>query len=445
MEALYVVKHDRQRATAYTVRSFDYNKIYEPMDPGAKLYVCVKHDDVLYTLDWVRVAHDYPMLATAATWTDFNNDMDTTDLAVIHKNICVPTTVVDIDPVSKVEVRTATEYFSRTGIQGPTIHSVLHETGINASYGTITNAVRDQPMMSWAAKDIILTKEDSDIDLDFDNSLVVCNGVAVASETHEGELYARGAAPLFKEKIEVDKDVVLVDFGKLGNMTQYRFADLTVQQTIDKELRITTPTDTFKNQTVLLVIAGRMFYPWEFSLLSNELLEIDLKSIGLRYYLNDNGIKRSEGIFNTTTYMYDDIEDYLISFMGSIDDNENFIITIDNPDIMFCAYHKIMDLRTQGHKFHHFTDGLLTNTMTRVIEEYVINEYEEGRLLTSTRARDYKVIKNNDVSRANKVISIGRNNVEQITKDKRHGNDVVDLFKESINSSYTLVTMEANK
>ena len=104
------------------------------------------------------------------------------------------------------------------------IFSVENTNEVTVSYGShILPGVRNNQLVKWKLNDIVFTKNRGS-KVNLNNTIPFVDGVACYPFIYNDELYALEGSKLLVKNTSVNKNIVLVDFSKFGDLTTYRMS-----------------------------------------------------------------------------------------------------------------------------------------------------------------------------------------------------------------------------
>ncbi len=417
-----------------------YTEFVSNCEPTDKIYIAVEHDSVISILNFKKVLHGHPRYRELADWAALEAALDPNELVFYIEDTIIPSMAIDKVGANLIPVESG--IYPTFKVTGPTIHSVSSDNGVRAGYGNHENSVRDDVYSSWMSPDVILTDETAKLHL---NSIVpFCNGVACFPLVNNNEMFALGGCAFLKEDRKwTTRDVTLVDFSPLGDVQLVPFKDCTITGRTTgtkRAMQLKVPVD-IKGKTVIMMLAGRMIYPHQLKLISDDTYYLDLDQMGFRNIVIDNKLKSGDNEFNTMNYYDDDMDGAVLS-LGSDTDTTSFLVIIDNPDVVVSEYPAMHHLMAQGHLFRLFTSGFLTNKKTLSIAEYVRVDYDRAKLLSATTSLKYYTVVQDNPENNNQTVGGSIVYRMECPTERHHDGEV---FKSSLDADFSLITISSKE
>lgn len=430
MDINFILIVNKSTCKAYTKEAMSYGDLIQTKLSFDKIYLVVSDATNELTVSLTNIWKGSPQLLSLSTWSEYEAAF-TEDYLVHEHPIATPHVAADSDGtyVKYVPLAGPKTYVQKT----PHLYSATHDSNISVGYGSADNNVRNDIYTARLAPDVIVTSNDDKINLS--NCLPVTNGVFSYPIVLNDELFAMHSAKYMKEDRIMDREVSLIDFSELGNMSVHRFKDCGIERYgNNKTLKLTTP-ESMVGKTIMMVIAGRLI-PTDHRYITNtnEII-IPVESIGYRNFLISNTVKSGDNFFNTYGYNVDDVNGYM-DFIGSDNDYENFFVFIDNEDILFSETKINQRLGVQGYQFFKDSKGFLINGYDRSLMEYVKIKYDNSELLTTTDPAYFHKIINDNMNSLNRAIA--NTNIANTRCYKEQHRDI-DTFKRGNDYPYYLL------
>ena len=167
---------------------------------------------------------------------------------------------------------------------GPNILSIEYNEDIRVDYGTIDDpTTRNNPNLKFMMPDIIYSQPNKTV-VDFTNSIPLVNGLVAYPEPFNNELWVRDTTKYMYSTHDRSKNLLLVDFGKVGGMSTVRLNDceyLTKEDSLNVVIRL--PEDISMDGTYpILVLGRRMFFNKDYRIIDKRTISIDLNKINFR-------------------------------------------------------------------------------------------------------------------------------------------------------------------
>lgn len=370
MRILYSIVRTNQLCATYTCDKLPYLDFIQNKNKLRSLYCVVQDvDDKVYTISYTKALLANPSLSHCTTW-DAVALVLKDDFMDYKVNICVPLVAKDVGETSSDTKYVSTILPHGVRRESLMVHSSTHNHFIEAGYTNINLNMKDDIHRVNLLPDIYVSCKDPKIKLS--NCVIVCNGVCVRTVKYGDKLYGLGGVKYFKDRRDwIDREVLLLDFTKLGNITNVKLtADNTSYNPATGALEFTSPL-SLTGCSIIPVISGKMVFPWRYRG-TRDGFSINTYLSGIRGSLLSNKLKTGENIFNSSTYE----SNYIFDYFNNLDPNENFVIVIDNKDITYERTKEIYNLCNHAKGLDSRISGLCMDSFDNSILSYVNVKYD---------------------------------------------------------------------
>ena len=334
---LCIIKEDK-RVIAFDKSYMSFSDLISSIKPNDNYYIIANINNTLYSADLINIVNR--CTRDVNTWDLFETYLTSGILFGSEKlspRIKYVWTKQDNKAVAvnpPVEVSTHPIY--RT-INSVIVYPFDLYNDILADFGTRNNpSLRNITGLKSMLNDIIFRKN-VDNTINFNNTIPIINSMVCFPIVYEEELYTPNSTGYLP--IEDNKNILLLDFSPIGNIETIRLKDCVKNTSpISSRLEILLPSNvTTANKSVILVLAGKMFFPNEIYIPSNRLITISLRRYNLNNILISNRIKIKD-YDSVYTMTHVDTDYYVNNQIWNVDDYNNFIIIIDNPEVKTLEY-----------------------------------------------------------------------------------------------------------
>ena len=221
-----IVQQTNKQNFCYDTSAISLDEILKQSD-GMHPIVIVMKDEVdnyfFYNLSAIMQKQDI-VINGVTDWESLEtylNNLDNTVLKYFKCAVIVPTRMKVIED-NKIKM-IITPFRSNAQVELG-IFSVENTNEVSASYGShILPAVRNNKLIKWKLNDLVFTKNRGS-KVNFNNTIPFVDGVACYPFIYNDELYALEGSKLLVVNTSPNKNVVLVDFSKFGDLTTYRMS-----------------------------------------------------------------------------------------------------------------------------------------------------------------------------------------------------------------------------
>lgn len=355
---LYVIQH-------LDLNTFWYTKIFD------------SNTDTYYTINLLEV-----MLSTelgkVSTWNEFDNLL--TEVICISYSVTLP------------ETENTTKILRNI--------NVINHLDLELSYTSIhTPEDRNNKYFKHRLTDIVISKKNTTVDIDFKNCLCSINGMIVRPIYFKDELFFKDGVNYFK-KMTHDSwpSVELIDFSKLGNIEFVSFSECKKEWRNElgnpdpyTEIKFTLPDHIdLRNKTVFPVVCNSLFFGDNTKVISSKSIILSPSKFPISSLLIKKMNYGEEFIENTLIGRTVSQNKYITDILpNSYDDN--FFVIIDNPHVFvsskstyeFVANNQIssdyqgilLDITTQS--IYNYTkvqyDSLIDLYLNRILDIHPLN------------------------------------------------------------------------
>lgn len=255
------------------------------------------------------------------------------------------------------------------------------------NYGTVLDPnIRNINAFKYKLKELIVTKNsDTVADVALSNSIFSVNGIVTRSYVYNDEAYLMDASKNIRGTYEkANPEITMINFDDLGVVTihdfkdcEYRYLNVENEYTANTDIEVRLPDNVdLNNNTVFAVIAGKLYYPDELPLFSDNSFILNLSKLNIDLYQSLRLMMRDEYFLSTNIAQAEyGVEEYF-NYIKANKDNLSFIFTVDNPNISIVRQPSLMQIGKHSIEFH--TDvhkGILYNKTTRTIKSFVPINY----------------------------------------------------------------------
>lgn len=367
MKLLSIVQHTGITAACYDPsyrRPIDW---LQKRDPYSNLYlILLKSDEINHTIiDFNQLMGREAGFHHITSW-DYLISQLTNDIIDKYKahSIAVPHMMRKGDTL----VQSPTYTWSQVA---PRIVSCGHDTALKTHYGTHTYRGDDDVYpLRWRASDFMVDiPEDHAIDINA--TLPIVNGISFFPTVEGRRLYANGAAYFCRNRQDVDRGHLLVDFSPFGgaefiSMKECRgsFSNL-----------ILPAGKSAAGKFVIMVVNGRWYFPGEFVQLSDRSFSFDYAKYPCELHYLDDKLTQYQFTFNTMELM-----DEAFNQRNVISADRNFFILIADGQLKINRTDPLMRIASERLKFPLYAGGLLMEKGTRTFVDYSRVRYTDHQI-----------------------------------------------------------------
>lgn len=331
MEILCIVEENKNifsYHTSYILLSTLLNNLKDKVN----YYLIVEHNGIKYSCDFRPLIKKY-IKSFNITWMQLTSMLQVNVLLDYKKYSPKPykiwkninNKILDINPPEETNKIYRTETYIKT-------YSFDNDLDIEADFGSINAPdIRNVINLKSMLRDVIIRKNKSSINLS--TTIPVINGVTFCPVYYslKDELYIRESTKYLP--VENNKNIVLLDFSPIGNIQTVRLSECTKKEPYkNNKLEIIFPSNiNFENKSIILVIAGRLFFQKEINITSQRSIEFDI-DINLHPILISNRIYKKD-YDNPFTVTTSQLEYYFNEEVWKDSNYNNFVIIIDNPNV----------------------------------------------------------------------------------------------------------------
>ena len=378
MEILTIVKNTASASTAYDTTAMDYDQFISTdiVDYNATVHMIVQHLGEVTSINAKSLFSTIPHW-TVTNWAGLITLMETVGMGQFEEEAFLPEhmlTLID------GKVRTIpSPVFSDVVVIKPAIVSANHSPQIDIDYGSKDNPTdRNRSNIKWKLKEVIYKHTDlSKPVVNFSNSLPIINGVACFPLTHNYELYAINGTEVLPSVVEHSVASMLIDFSPLGNLKAFQFKDCGNTEVDDYNLITLPDTISFDTHSIIVVIAGRLFFMDKFNIRNNKSFTLNLNLLPIPEIALSNKRIRMEYITNTNMYKVPVDNSVFREQLFKADQYESFIVAINTPGIETRETSPVLDINGRVLKMRSHT-GLCRKTDTLEVIDYSKYDFDDG-------------------------------------------------------------------
>lgn len=361
--------------------------------------------DIKVLIDYAWMSQEVPAINRCSTWESLEAALDTVLISNYQTTCIIPTlmlTRINAETVKMVK----SPVMANPG-RRPKVYSCEHNTDIEVSYGTIKNPELDnKKSIRWMLPDIIFDHVNNNSPIvDFNQCIPIINGMAHKPAVSGNRLYAMGATKTIPSTQDKSKGLLLMDFTGLGGMEIVSLNECTYIEDVTNPM-IQVPNDvSLAGKSVMMVIAGRLFFPHEVRRISNSHISLELNMLGLTRINVSTAINRSLFLKDTNTYVTTSSIDLDICFISNIEayireklmtheiqendvqqllhlHQDSYLIVINNENVKISQVEPMLHVVKNMLFFPSRTNGLLLRKSTREILDFVKVDYDNCSLIT---------------------------------------------------------------
>ena len=379
---LFFIREYNSTCMCCTKDYSSYTEIVRDIDTFTRYHLGLSIDtnNNFETVSLIEIATDYPGILALTSWEALEEALDLS--YALSKTTTIATPAVMYTKVNRDIYGVAFPY-KRVENEVNIVHCD-NELGYELSYSSINSPeVSNIKNHIWELKDIKITKTDRSNTLDFTKSIPIINGMVlypwVYMDSSQVALFALNGTLSLANLQSNSIGTFLIDFTEIGSVKTIRFSncvrrDHTTGLSVQLPLKYDDGSniETLNNKSILLVVANRFFYPYEFKLSTTEetpILTIDLNDANLGPILLMNDQIRNDYITGTTTSYITNVSEYIDDMM-SLSHYDSFIVIIDNETLSVVETPELMHIDTTTIKFPIDSNGLLIRNTTREIVDY---------------------------------------------------------------------------
>lgn len=213
----------------------------------------------------------------------------------------------------------------------------------------------------WRLTDLVVTKLNEDLSVDFKNCLVTINGLISRPIIYKDELYIKDGTKFMHDTTE-DKEpnITLLDFGELGGIDIVPFSKCSYKvktnktiPTWDADIEFYLPEDIdLTNATVFPVVLNTLFWPNDTWITSKRTVTISPQKLPLHIAMLKQDFRTNHFVDGTSIIVTDyQLKDYITTTMFEDSHYGAFFLIVKNPNIFIKKVHA-----------QNYTDTLYTTT-----------------------------------------------------------------------------------
>lgn len=441
MTIIGIIHQKPNNSLCYEKSGIPFLELLTSIELHDRLYLVIENEDEFISYhDFSRILIDQPVFRSGVTTWEELELMFTEELLTAYPaQVLVPAKCIyseTIDLVTRTYVKLTP--FSSNILNQLNIFSVENNMGMDVAYTSRNSPyTRNVQAIKWTLKDLVFTHTGTSPVIDFANTIPIVNGLACYPKVWNGELFAYEGANLLRNIGSENKNLVLLDFSKVGELethllancvnlssfstgthttsmtedegdvTKVKFVgDIELYDTDEFVIKVELPENA-SHGIPILCIGGRLFFPYEDKLGiktvgEKRVVTFTLKRITLEKILAANLQKFGKQINNTGNINVDvnDFLDYLfVDHLGDYYTDQiteeasvrkyfadtciPFISIIKSDSTL--AFKKSTPIGTilpDKLQFEPNAGGLLINGATREVVDYVKIPYESCTLVT---------------------------------------------------------------
>lgn len=404
------------------------------------LILCLEDNSDIKYIDLMRLYAEQPVAANGVTnWekmTEYLTKLNLTTLDRYRVATMVPYKMLTIRNGVKTLIKTP---FSTNITTQLNIYSVENNFGIDVGYGSHRSPeIRNNPRLKWNLPDLVFSKSIPGDLIEFKNTIPFVNGIACYPEVYKDVLFAYQGAQLAAKVSDLNKNILLVDYSNLGDLTIVKLSDCkpvditgvkektSINDTVVKDddfVKFEGTIQVYQHSTIkisfllpegiksgypMVCIGGRMFEPSTdhvkmFSEGARYRVEVELDRQLLEIILAANLQKFKQTIKNTTIVRVsvEDLIDNLfkdpdlfaespseealekLAIQRYADKTVPFIAILHSKEpLVHNTIEPLNVLYPDKLLFPSKTGGLLINRYTREVVDYVRVQYDSNELIT---------------------------------------------------------------
>ena len=222
-----IVKHADRRSYCYDTSAITLSDALSTQGPQ-ELILCLEDDEgIVKYIDLMKLYAEQPVSANGVTdWTQMEEYLTKLDLTTLDRYqtaTMVPYRMLTIQDGVKTLIPTP---FATNITTQLNIYSVENNFGIDVGYGSHRSpGIRNNKRLKWNLPDLVFSRAIPGEVVKCKNTIPFVNGIACYPEIYEDVLFAYQGAQLAAKVNDLNKNILLVDYSDLGDLTIIKMSD----------------------------------------------------------------------------------------------------------------------------------------------------------------------------------------------------------------------------
>ena len=201
----------------------------------------------------------------------------------------------------------------------------------------------------WRLTDLVVSKLNDDLPVDFKNCLVTINGLVSRPVIYKNELYIKDGTKFMHDTTEYkEPNITLLDFGELGGIDIVPFSKCTYKvktnktiPTWDADIEFYLPENIdLTNATVFPVVLNTLFWPNDTWITSKRTVTISPQKLPLHIAMLKQDFRTNHFVEDTSIIVTDyELKDYITTTMFEDSHYGAFFLIVKNPNIFIKKIH----------------------------------------------------------------------------------------------------------
>lgn len=431
-----IIRHADRRSFCYDTSAITLSDVLASQGTQQVILCLEDEEEYMKYIDLMKLYAEQPVSANGVfDWEQMESYLSNLDLTTLDRYrvvTLVPYWMLTLQDGVKTMIPTP---FSTEITTQLNIHSVENNFDIAVGYGSHRSpGVRNNKKIKWNLPDLVFSRAIPGEIVKFKNTIPFVNGIACYPEVYEDVLFAYQGAQLASKVEDLNKNILLVDYSDLGDLTIIKMSDCepiditgveeisTIKDTgvaDDDPVKFQGTIQVYDHSTIkisfllpegtasgypMVCIGGRMFEPSTdhvkmYTEGSRYRVEIELDRQLLEIILAANLQKFKKTLKNTTMVrvivdatirnLFNDPDHFTgtteeeLAIQRYADKTVPFIAILHSEEpLVHNMIEPSMILYPDKLKFPSGTGGLLINRYTREVVDYVKIPYDSGNLVT---------------------------------------------------------------
>ena len=223
-----IIRHANRRSYCYDTSAITLYDVLASQDGTQQVILCVEdEEEKIRYIDLTLLYAEQPVSANNVTeWSQMATYLTNLDLTTLDRYRVV-TLVPDRMLTVRDGIRTLVQTPFSTEITAQlNIYSVENNFGIDVGYGSHRSpGIRNNSRLKWNLPDLVFSRAIPGEVVKFSNTIPFVNGIACYPEVYEDVLFAYQGAQLASKVEDLNKNILLVDYSELGDLTIIKLSE----------------------------------------------------------------------------------------------------------------------------------------------------------------------------------------------------------------------------
>lgn len=221
-----IVQQTKHGNLCYDTSVYTFSELLSQSDGNYPLVIVLKDEnESFFFYNLSTLVAEQPVYNQASDWESLTNYLNTIPSSLLDEHKCVTLVPSRMKSLDGDKIKYIQTPFCSNAQVELDIYSVENNNEVTVSYGSyLLPAVRNNKLIKWKLNDVVFTKN-RNAKINFNNTIPFIDGVACFPYVYNDELYALEGSKLLTKNTSANKNIVLVDFSKFGNLTTYKLSD----------------------------------------------------------------------------------------------------------------------------------------------------------------------------------------------------------------------------